>query len=334
MNAGEQQASEGEILEQARQTLLTESTAVACLAERLDDDFLRAVEFLLEMSGRAIVCGIGKSGAVGRKLAGTLASTGTPAYFMHAAEAVHGDLGMVYRDDVVILMTASGETDEVLRLLPILKRRGAKLIAICGNRDSTVGHEADAILDASVEREACPLGLAPTSSTVAELAMGDALAMALMRARGFSVEEFGETHPAGQLGKRALLRVEDLMHGGEDNPTISSEITVTDALLAMTNASVRGAVTVVDERGVLLGLFTDGDFRRLMQKEREPNAVMSLPIAEAMTKSPTTVKVGMLATEALLIMEEREFDNMPVVDEEGRAVGMLDIQDLMKAGIV
>ena len=334
MSPSTRRASDREILDQARETLDTESTAVTSLADRLDEDFLNAVKFLLEMKGRAIVCGIGKSGAIGRKLAGTLASTGTPAYFMQAAEAVHGDLGMVHRDDVVILITASGETDEVLRLLPILKRRRAKLVAICGNKNSTVAHQTDAVLDASVEREACPLGLAPTSSTIAELAMGDALAMALMRARGFSVEEFGETHPAGQLGKRILLRVEDLMHGDEDNPTLGAEVTVTDALLAMTNASVRGAVTVVADDGMLLGLFTDGDFRRIMQKEEEPSAVMSRPMAEVMTTSPTTVTVGMLATEAIRIMEEHEFDNMPVVDDEGRAVGMLDIQDLMKAGIV
>jgi arabinose-5-phosphate isomerase len=334
MAANKRRSSDQEILEQARETLATESRAVTCLADRLDEDFLRAVKFLLAMDGRAIVCGIGKSGAIGRKLAGTLASTGTPAYFMQAAEAVHGDLGMVYHDDVVIVITASGETDEVLRLLPILKRRGARLIAICGNRSSTVAREADVVLDASVEREACPLGLAPTSSTIAELAMGDALAMALMRARGFSVEEFGETHPAGQLGKRALLRVEDLMHGGDDNPTVGLDATVLDALLEMTDASVRGVVTVVGEGGSLEGLFTDGDFRVLMQKEHDRNAVMARPIVEVMTTSPTTVQVGTLGTEAVRMMEEREFDNMPVVDDQGRAVGMLDIQDLMKAGIV
>ncbi|MGD9495845.1 MAG: SIS domain-containing protein [Armatimonadota bacterium] len=322
------------ILSQARETLRIEAEAIECLAQRLDEEFVGAVRMLLGMRGRAIVCGIGKSGAVGRKLASTLASTGTPAYFMHAAEAMHGDLGMVNADDVAILISNSGETEEIVRLLPIVKRRGAAIIAICGRRDSTVGRAADVVLDASVEREACPLNLAPTSSAVAELALGDALAMALMAARGFSVQDFGATHPGGQLGKRLLLRVEDLMHGGADNPTIGMEVSVEEALLAMTNAAVRGAVAIVDDSGVLRGLFTDGDFRRLMQKEPDRNAVMARPISEVMTRDPTAVPLGTLAIEAVNLMDEREFDNMPVVDADGRAVGMLDVQDLMKAGLV
>ncbi len=322
------------VLAQARETLGIESRAVECVAERLGDDFVRAVEVLLAMHGRAIVCGIGKSGDVGRKLSGTLASTGTLAYFMHAAEAVHGDLGMLSRDDIAILITNSGETEEIVRLLPIIKRRGAAIIAICGRRDSTVGRAADVVLDASVEREACPLNLAPTSSAIAELALGDALAMALMGARGFSVQDFGATHPGGQLGKRVLLRVEDIMHGGADNPTLSLDATVEEALLAMTNAAVRGAVAIVDDDGVLRGLFTDGDFRRLMQKETDRNAVMSRAMSEVMTKRPTAVPVGTLAIEVVNLMDEREFDNVPVVDADGGAVGMLDVQDLMKAGLV
>ncbi len=322
------------VLAQARETLAIESHAIECLIARLGDEFVRAVEALLSMRGRAIVCGIGKSGAVGRKLAGTLASTGTPAYFMHAAEAVHGDLGMLNPEDITVLITNSGETEEIVRLLPLIKRRGAGIIAILGRRDSTVGRAADIILDASVEREACPLNLAPTSSAIAELALGDALAMALMAARGFSVDDFGATHPGGQLGKRVLLRVEDLMHGGDDNPMLSLDTTVEEALLAMTNAAVRGSVAIVDDDGVLRGLFTDGDFRRLMQKENDRNAVMARPIAEVMTRNPTAVPLGTLAIEAVNLMDEREFDNVPVVDEAGRAVGMLDIQDLMKAGLV
>jgi arabinose-5-phosphate isomerase len=322
------------VLTQARETLAIESHAIECLITRLGDEFVRAVEALLSMRGRAIVCGIGKSGAVGRKLAGTLASTGTPAYFMHAAEAVHGDLGMLNPEDLTVLITNSGETEEIVRLLPLIKRRGAGIIAIIGRRDSTVGRAADIILDASVEREACPLNLAPTSSAIAELALGDALAMALMAARGFSVDDFGATHPGGQLGKRVLLRVEDLMHGGDDNPMLSLDTTVEEALLAMTNAAVRGSVAIVDDDGVLRGLFTDGDFRRLMQKENDRNAVMARPIAEVMTRNPTAVPLGTLAIEAVNLMDEREFDNVPIVDETGRAVGMLDIQDLMKAGLV
>lgn len=322
------------VLAQARETLRIESEAVARLLDRLDDEFVRAVEALLSMRGRAIVCGIGKSGAVGRKLAATLASTGTPAYFMHAAEAVHGDLGMINLDDLAILITNSGETEEIVRILPLIKRRGAGIIGIVGRRDSTVGRAADIVLDASVEREACPLNLAPTSSAIAELALGDALAMAVMAARGFSADDFGATHPGGQLGKRVLLRVEDLMHGGDDNPMLSLDSTVEEALLAMTNAAVRGSVAIVDENGVLRGLFTDGDFRRLMQKETDRNAVMTRPISEVMTRNPTAVPLGTLAIEAVNLMDEREFDNVPVVDEAGRAVGMLDIQDLMKAGLV
>lgn len=322
------------VLAQARETLAIESNAIECLMGRLGDEFVRAVEALLSMRGRAIVCGIGKSGAVGRKLAGTLASTGTPAYFMHAAEAVHGDLGMLNPDDLAVLITNSGETEEIVRILPLIKRRGAGIIAILGRRDSTVGRAADIVLDASVEREACPLNLAPTSSAIAELALGDALAMALMAARGFSADDFGATHPGGQLGKRVLLRVEDLMHGGDANPMLSPDTTVEEALLAMTNAAVRGSVAIVDDDGVLLGLFTDGDFRRLMQKESDRNAVMARPISEVMTRNPTAVPLGTLAIEAVNLMDEREFDNVPVVDEAGRAVGMLDIQDLMKAGLV
>ncbi|MGI5818155.1 MAG: KpsF/GutQ family sugar-phosphate isomerase [Armatimonadota bacterium] len=322
------------VLQHAQEALELERRAIECVAARLDHRLVRAVEMLLAMRGRVIVCGIGKSGAIGRKLAATFASTGTPAYFMHAAEAVHGDLGMIDAEDIAVLITNSGETDEIVRILPIIKRRGAGTIAICGNENSTVARAADVLLDASVEREACPLNLAPTSSAIAELALGDALAMALMAARGFSAEDFGATHPGGQLGKRVLLTVEDVMHGGESNPAVGLDATVEEALLAMTNAAVRGAVCIVDDDGMLRGLFTDGDFRRVVQEESDRNALMARSIAEVMTDEPTTVRVGTLAYEALNVMDEREFDNLPVVDDDGRAVGMLDIQDLMKAGLV
>ena len=322
------------ILAQARETLRVESEAVTDLIPRLDERFVEAVQVLLRMTGRVIVTGIGKSGAVGRKLASTLASTGTPAYFMHAAEAIHGDLGMITDADVAIMITNSGETAEIVGILPVIKRRGAKTIAICGNEDSTVGQAADVTLDASVAREACPLGLAPTSSALAELALGDALAMALMRARGFTMEDYGETHPGGSLGKRVLLRVEDLVHGGEDNPTVSVDATVEEAVLTMSTAVVRGAVSIVDDQGKLQGLFTDGDFRVLMVRGEDRNAIMARPIVEVMTAEPTVARTGTLAVEALRVMDEREFDNIPVVDDEGRVVGILDVQDLMKAGIV
>ncbi len=326
--------TEDQILEQARRTLWIEAEAVSCLADRLGEGFVRAVRLLLDMKGRAVVCGIGKSGAVSRKLAGTLASTGTPAFFMHPAEAVHGDLGMVTGDDVVVMLSNSGETEEILNILPAIKRRGAAIISLCGRRGSTLEQEADVTLDASVAQEACPLGLSPTASTAAAMALGDALAMATMAARGFTVEEYGATHPEGTLGRRVLLRVADLMHSGEDNPTVSSSATVLDALLTMSSASLRGVVSVVDEAGHLQGLFTDGDFRRLMPTVADRNEIMAQSVAEVMTRNPTTARPDILAAEAAKIMDEHEFDNIPVVDEQGHAVGILDVQDLMKAGLL
>jgi len=277
---------------------------------------------------------MGKSGAIGRKIAGTLASTGTPAYFMHPAEAVHGDLGMVTGDDVVILLSNSGETDEISQILPGLKRIGARLIAICGGPQSTLARESDVVLNACVTREACPLNLAPTASTVAALAMGDALAMALMSARGFTTDDFAVFHPAGSLGKRILLRVRDIMHSGQDNPTVGLDATVLDALLVMTTATVRGAVSVVDNNDRLRGFFTDGDFRLLMQREADRNAVMALPVSQVMTLRPTVAKPDMLAAAAARVMQDRQFDNLPVVDDEGKSIGTVDIQDLMTAGVV
>ncbi|MGD9520170.1 MAG: SIS domain-containing protein [Armatimonadota bacterium] len=321
-------------LQQARETLRVEAQAVASLSERLGEDFERAVRMLLESKGRVVTCGVGKSGCVARKLASTLASTGTPAYFMHPTEAQHGDLGMVTANDVVIVLSNSGETEEVNAILPWIKRVGARLIAVCGRQDSTLGCAADVSLDASVEREACPLGLAPTASAITAMALGDALAMAVMAARGFTAEDYGRTHPGGTLGRRVLLRACDLMHAGDDNPTVALSATVLDALLVMTKASVRGAVSIVDDEGHLCGLFTDGDFRVLMQREQDWAAVMRRPINQVMTVCPTTLPPDALAAEAARVMQERQFDNVPVVDEQGRAVGMLDIQDLIRAGLV
>jgi arabinose-5-phosphate isomerase len=320
-------------LDQARETLEIEAAAVAGLVERLDEEFNRATRMLLTMHGRAVTTGVGKSGAVARKIASTLASTGTPAFYMHPGEAQHGDLGMVTRDDVVIVFSNSGETDEVTALMPALMRLGAAIIAICGRHDSTLVKESEIFLDASVEKEACPLGLAPTASAMAQMAMGDALAMATMAARGFTAEDFGFTHPAGTLGRRVLMRVKDLMHSGDDNPTVTEEATVADALLMMTRATIRGVVSVVDGGGCLLGLFTDGDFRVLMQREGDWAAVMKRPISEAMTRKPTTTSPETMAAEAARMMQDRQFDNLPVVDAGGCSVGVLDIQDLMRAGL-
>lgn len=323
-----------DIINQGRQTLAIEAQAVADLSTRLGESFVQAVEMLLAMKGRVILTGIGKSGAIARKLAGTLSSTGSPSTFLHPTEAAHGDLGLITGDDVVIALSQSGENDELNVILPAFKRRGAKLIVICGQSDSTLSKYADIYLDAAVAREACPLGLAPTASTAAALALGDALAMATMAARGITVDDFAACHPAGTLGRRVLLHVQDLMHGGEDHPAVRQEATVLEALITMSNASVRGVVNVVDEEGKLCGLFTDGDLRVLMQKAADREQVMNQCIGEVMTYNPTTCPPDMLAAEAVRIMQEREFDNLPVVDEAGRAVGILDIQDLIKAGLV
>ncbi|MCE5217185.1 KpsF/GutQ family sugar-phosphate isomerase [bacterium] len=323
-----------QILDQALQTLETEQEAIARLRQRIGEPFVAACELLLGMKGRAVVSGMGKSGAVGRKLSSTLASTGTPSFFMHPAEAIHGDLGMVTEADVVIFLSNSGETEEILNILPAVRRRGAGIISLCGAAESSLAQHSDVTLDASVECEACPLGLAPTASCIAQMALGDALAMSLMRARGFTTEDYAQSHPGGTLGRKVLWRVADVMHSGDDNPTVTTSATVLDALLTMSGARVRGAVSIVDEAGKLRGLFTDGDFRVLMQREPDRNAVMCRAITEAMTAQPTTTTPETLAARAAKLMQDREFDNLPVVDAEGVAVGMLDIQDLLKAGIV
>lgn len=323
-----------EIIEQGRQTILIEAQAVSDLAARLGEDFARAVRMLLETQGHAILTGVGKSGAIARKLAGTLASTGCPSAFMHPTDAAHGDLGMITENDVVIALSQSGESAELNAILPAIKRRGARLIGICGNSDSSLARYADVYLNAEVAQEACPLGLAPTASAVAALALGDALAMATMAARGYTVDDFANCHPAGALGRRVLLRVEDIMHGGPDNPVVAPEATVLDALMAMSQASIRGVVNVVDEQGMLRGFFTDGDVRVLLQKTPDLGGLMSRPVEEVMTRNPTTCPPDMLAAEAARLMQERQFDNLPVVDAQGHSVGVVDIQDLIRAGVV
>ncbi len=323
-----------DMLEQARKTMSIEYQAIERASQRLGEGFLQACRMLLEMKGRAVLCGIGKSGAVGRKLAGTFASTGTPAFFMHPAEAIHGDLGMVVDEDVVIMLSNSGETDELSRILPALKRRGVRIIAICGDENSALACEADAMIDSAVEYEACPLGLAPTASTATMMALGDALAMAVMYVRGFSVEDFAASHPGGALGRRLLTRVMDAMHSGDDNPTVAPDTPVMQCLLAMTQASVRGVLSVVDEHDRLLGIFTDGDFRRLMQTAQRRDEAMDLPVSEVMTKTPITVSPETLASEAVHIMEVKAVDNLPVVDADGKSVGVVDIQDLLRLRVI
>ena len=320
-----------EALDIAREVLSIEADAVAALADRLDENFGRVVDLVLSRPGRLIVTGAGKSGVIGRKIAATLSSTGTPAIFLSASEGLHGDLGMVARGEVVLALSHSGETEEVIRLLPTLKRLETVLVAVTGNRESTLARHSAAVLDVSVEREACPHNLAPTASTTAMLAMGDALAMTLMKRRNFTPEDFAVYHPGGALGKRLLLTVGDVIRCGEGQASVAADATVRQALFTMTSAPVRGVANIVDTDGRLVGVFTDGDLRRQLEQDE---AVLDQPVSKAMTRNPTTIAPDRLATEALALMRKREFDNLPVVDARGRAVGIIDVQDLLQAGIL
>ncbi|HIE08871.1 MAG TPA: KpsF/GutQ family sugar-phosphate isomerase [Armatimonadetes bacterium] len=321
----------GGAFERALEVLRAEAEAVSRLAERLDrEEFERAVSLILNCKGRVVVTGIGKSGAIGRKIAATFASTGTPSLFLHPAEGVHGDLGMVTEEDVVLALSHSGETEEVLGILPVLKRIGARIIALTGRANSTLAKQADIVLLVEVDREACPLNLTPTSSTTAMLALGDALAIAVMSQKRFTKEDFAKFHPGGTLGRRLLLRVRDIMRTGDRMAVIGEEMAVREALFAITKAQA-GATHVVDRRGRLVGIVTDGDLRRAIMRDEK---VLSRPVREIMTKNPITIGPDRLAAEALRLMRERQIDDLPVVDEEGRPVGMLDVQDLLSAGLV
>ena len=321
----------GGAFDRALEVLRAEAEAVSRLAERLDrEEFERAVSLILNCKGRVVVTGIGKSGAIGRKIAATFASTGTPSLFLHPAEGVHGDLGMVTEEDVVLALSHSGETEEVLGILPVLKRIGARIIALTGRANSTLAKQADIVLLVEVDREACPLNLTPTSSTTAMLALGDALAIAVMSQKRFTKEDFAKFHPGGTLGRRLLLRVRDIMRTGDRMAVIGEEMAVREALFAITKAQA-GATHVVDRRGRLVGIVTDGDLRRAIMRDEK---VLSRPVREIMTKNPITIGPDRLAAEALRLMRERQIDDLPVVDEEGRPVGMLDVQDLLSAGLV
>lgn len=317
------------VIDRARQVLEIETQAVSALPERLGDDFVRATELILACHGKLVVTGMGKSGAIGRKLAGTFSSTGTPSLFLHPAEGVHGDLGAVTRQDVVLLLSYSGETDEMLAIMPAIKRLGAKVISLVGNCASTLGKYADVVLDVSVEREACPLGLAPTASTTAMLALGDALALAVMDVRQFTHEDYAMFHPAGALGRRLTLRVADVMRTGDAVAVVKEETTVRDALFAITHAGA-GATNVVDDEGRLIGIITDGDVRRLALTD---NDFLSRKACDVMTKTPRTISSESLATEGLKIIESLKIGEMPVLDGD-KLVGMLMLKDLTEAGIV
>ena len=317
----------------AKDCLRIEAEAVAALISRIDRQFSSAVQLILDCQGRVIVSGMGKSGLIGRKIAATLASTGTPAFFLHPAEAIHGDLGMVVADDIVLAMSNSGETTEIVNILPALKRIGARIIAMTGKAKSTLGKNADVILDVGVEKEACPLGLAPTASTTAALAMGDALAVALLSARNFKPEDFAVFHPGGALGRRLLLTVGDIMHQGAANPVVNKDSTIKQALFVMTECGL-GATAVVDADGRLLGLITDGDIRRSLELGYN---FLDAGVAELMTKTPKTITKDKLAAYAMNLMEKnkpRPITVLPVVDGEYKSIGLVHLTDLLRQGVV
>lgn len=320
------------LIKNAKECLLTEAKAIEALVPRIDRNFVIAAEKILNCCGRIVVCGMGKSGHVGQKIAATLASTGTPAFFLHPAEAIHGDLGMVTADDIVLAISNSGETNELLAILPIIKRIGAEIIAMTGRQKSTLSEAACAVLDCSVEKEACPLGLAPTASTTATLAMGDALAVALLAERKFSSEDFALYHPGGVLGKRLVLKVSDLMHTGTNNPVLGLDRSLKEALFIMTGKGL-GAVTIVDGQGKLAGLITDGDIRRKLESGCD---LLKMSAREIMTYAPKSVYSEHMAVDALNIMERNKptpITVLPVVDADGVVVGMIHITDLIKSGI-
>ncbi|RZQ56123.1 D-arabinose 5-phosphate isomerase [Pseudidiomarina tainanensis] len=307
-----------------------ETAAVSGLKQYLNGDFEHACELLLNCRGRVIVIGMGKSGHIGGKIAATLASTGTPAFFVHPGEASHGDLGMITEHDVVLAISNSGETGELLAIAPLIKRRGVKLVSMTGNPKSTLADIADVHVCIAVEQEACPLGLAPTSSTTATLVMGDALAVALLNARGFTADDFAMSHPGGSLGRRLLLHIHDVMHDGERMPMVAEQATISEALLEMSRKGL-GMTGVANIEGKLAGIFTDGDLRRILDQRID---LHSTPIAQVMTRQPVTIKPDVLAAQGLKLMEDRKINGLFVVDENGIPQGALNMHDLLKAGVM
>ena len=318
-----------QLIARAKEVLAIESAAVAALQAHISDEFVAACRLIYECQGRVVVTGMGKSGHIGDKIAATLASTGTPAFFLHAAEASHGDIGMITHADVLLALSNSGETAELIGLLPVLKRMNVGLIAVTGKPQSTLARAADVVLDVSVPKEACPLNLAPTASTTATLAMGDALAVALLDAKGFTEEDFARSHPGGSLGRRLLLHVEDVMRTGDQLPAVAPSTTLRDGLLEMSRKGL-GMTTIVDDRRRVVGVFTDGDLRRILDKRFDPNQ----PMSEVMTAGPKTIRPRMLAAEAVHIMETSRITALPVIDETGVLVGALNVHDLFRAGVM
>lgn len=319
------------IIEIAKRVLKIEAEAVLGLTEKLNKDFVKAVEVIFKSRGRVVVTGMGKSGLVGKKIAATLASTGTPAFFLHPAEASHGDLGMVTSDDVVIAISNSGDTEEIVSLMPFLKRFNITLISITGNPDSVLSREADLNIDVSVKEEACPLGIVPTASTTATMAMGDAIAVALLQKRGFKEEDFAFFHPGGSLGKKLFTKVKDLMHTGDAFPVVSPDVSMADAVMVISSKRL-GMTTVAGTDNKLLGILTDGDLRRGIQKWGK--AFFDMKAGEVMSRNPKTISEDELAAKALSIMESHSITSLVVSDEEGRPKGIIHLHDILKKGIV
>jgi arabinose-5-phosphate isomerase len=314
----------------AAEVIKIEAAAVAQLQQYLDADFNLACQLIFASKGKTIVTGMGKSGHIGSKIAATLASTGTPAFFVHPGEASHGDLGMLAADDIVIAISNSGETTELLTIVPVIKRLAIKLIAMTGNPASTLAKLADAHLCVRVEQEACPLGLAPTASTTATLAMGDALAVALLDARGFSADDFALSHPGGSLGRKLLLRLEDIMHSGDQVPVVPQSATIKDALLEISKKGL-GMTAVIDENGGMAGIFTDGDLRRILDQRYDIHTSL---IEEVMTRRCITADAQMLAAEALQIMQQKKINGLIITNASGRPVGAMNMHDLLRAGVL
>ena len=314
----------------ARKVLEIERDALSSLINRIDSNFDKVINAIYNIKGRVIVTGMGKPGFIAQKISATLSSTGTPSLYLHPAEALHGDIGRVTKDDLILALSNSGETEEMVKFLPIVKKIGAKLVAMVGNTKSTLAKNADYIIDTSIKREACSLGLAPTTSTTAMLAMGDALAVALLEKKGFKETDFAFYHPGGILGKRLILRVGDIMRKGHDNPIVNENLAVKKVLLSITKARA-GSASVVDSKGRLIGIFTDGDLRRHL--ETAPDLI-NKKVKDVMTRNPVTIKKDKLAAEAFDILRSKKIDEIPVVDDKRRAIGLVDVQDLLKAGLV
>nr|WP_063572635.1 KpsF/GutQ family sugar-phosphate isomerase [Luteibacter rhizovicinus] len=319
------------VVRSARTVIVTEAAAIRALENKVDASFVAACQMILACKGRVVVSGMGKSGHIARKIAATLASTGTPSFFVHPGEASHGDLGMIQPDDILLGISYSGETDELLFILPAIKRQGIRLISITGNPKSSLARQADINIDGSVSSEACPHGLAPTASTTAALVMGDALAVALLEARGFTPDDFARSHPAGSLGRRLLLHIADVMHSGDDVPRVHLGATLSEALVEMSRKHL-GMTAVVDDDGVLHGVFTDGDLRRCLDDDGID--LRNATVAQLMTSGPKTIGSDKLAVEAAQLMEKHQINALLVTDADGRVVGALNIHDLLRARVV